>query len=169
MDEDVIDFSKVCINTRTPFKTQNVILRWRTAITVLICIVVLIVVSLMLKSVNGNYNQLNSAYETIKEDEIKDKNEYIQVNKELKEKKEQNNQMRDAVLEYEQAITNLNTLYQMAKQKKTELKTKNEIKKGKKDELKEKYSELTITTKEYQALRTQNDELKKEYYELGGK
>ena len=50
-----------------------------------------------------------------------------------------------------------------------ELKTKNEIKKGKKDELKEKYSELTITTKEYQALRTQNDELKKEYYELGGK
>ena len=169
MDEDVIDFSKVSINTRTPFKTQNVILRWRTAITVLICIVVLIVVSLMLKSVNGNYNQLNSAYETIKEDEIKDKKEYIQVNKELKEKKEQNNQMRDAVLEYEQAITNLNTLYQMAKQKKTELKTKNEIKKGKKDELKEKYSELTITTKEYQALRTQNDELKKEYYELGGK
>lgn len=169
MDEDVIDFSKVSINKRTPFKTQNVILRWRTMITVLICVFVLIVVSLMLKSANGNYNQLNLAYETINADEIKDKNEYIQVNKELKENKEQNKQMKESLLEYEQAITNLNALYQMVERERNELKTNNEMKTKKKEELKGKYSELTTTTKQYQALRTQNDELKKEYYELGGK
>ena len=89
MDKDIIDFNAINIKTKTiPFKTQNSILRWRTAVFVLISIFILIIFCLILKSTNTSYNKKHNLYEEISTNSTAIQSELDELNKEINEEKE---------------------------------------------------------------------------------
>ena len=170
MDKDIIDFNGINIKTKTiPFKTQNSILRWRTAVFVLISILILIIFCLILKSTNTSYNKKHNLYEEISTNSTAIQSELDELNKEINEEKEKYTEMNDQLVKYEQSRMNLKKLQQLLDERTGDKINKERIKAQKTEEDKKKLEEVTLITKEYQNLINENNKLKKEYFELGGK
>ena len=77
--------------------------------------------------------------------------------------------MNDQLVKYEQSRMNLKKLQQLLDERTGDKINKERIKAQKTEEDKKKLEEVTLITKEYQNLINENNKLKKEYFELGGK
>ena len=84
-------------------------------------------------------------------------------------KKKKNTEMNDQLVKYEQSRMNLKKLQQLLDERTGDKIHKERIKAQKTEEDKKKLEEVTLITKEYQNLINENNKLKKEYFELGGK
>ena len=55
MDQDIIDFSSVKINTKGPnFKVSNAIIRWKNFIFILVGLILVIILSIVYTGINSN-------------------------------------------------------------------------------------------------------------------
>ena len=129
MDKDIIDFNAVNIHSKTiPFKTQNSILRWKTAVFVLISILVLIIFCLILKSTSTSYNKKHSLYEEISTNSTNIQTELDELNKEINKEKARYTEINEQLVKYEQARMYLKKLLQLLDERTGEKINKEKIK-----------------------------------------
>lgn len=167
---DDIDFEKLKTEAKNKpnFKTRNAFFRWRTLLTCFICLAIMITFVLFLRHVvNKNTEIISQTKEVsvLNEENIKD---YKTLNKELEKEEEKNRSIQKDIDEYNHAkryhrdiqkqITFSNDKLTILKEKKQKLS----------NEVKNVYNRLNDETNNYQELEEKNQNLKKEYLNLGG-
>ena len=174
MDQDIIDFSSVKINTKGPnFKVSNAIIRWKNFIFILVGLILVIILSIVYTGINSNVKT--------KTLEIENFNiETIELQKELQEDasdalnaKKENERLKQEQQGYSEVVAQQkDTLNILKNSIDSNAKKRNEYTEHIKKLAEQKkvlMDEYTSQANQYNELVKTNHDLNAEYEKLGGK
>lgn len=167
---DDIDFEKMKVETKNKpnFKTRNAFFRWRTLLTCFICLAIMVTLGLLLRHVVYKNSEIISQTKESSDLFEEISKEYYTLNTELEKEKEKNKKIQKDINDYKHAKRyheDIQKQITISTDKLTQLKEK---KKQISDEVKKVYNILKEASKNYQELEEKNQNLKKEYFNLGG-
>lgn len=167
---DDIDFEKLKTETKNKpnFKTRNAFFRWRTLLTCFICLTIMTSLVLFLRhAVNKNLEIISHTKEVsvLYEENTKD---CYTLNTELGKEKEKNKNIQKDIAEYKHAKRYHEDIQKQIAISNDKLNQLKEKKQQISNEVKKVYNVLKEESNNYQELEEKNQNLKKEYLNLGG-
>ena len=168
MDQDIIDFSSVKINTKGPnFKVSNAIIRWKNFIFILVGLILVIILSIVYTGINSNVKTKaleieNFNIETIElQKELQeDASDALNAKKENERLKQEHQGYNEVVAQQKDTLTTLKTSIDSNAKKRTEY---TEHIKKLADQKKALMDEYTSQANQYNELVKTNHDLNAEY------
>ena len=174
MDQDIIAFSSVKINTKGPnFKVSNAIIRWKNFIFILVGLILVIILSIVYTGINSNVKTKTLEIENFNIETIElqkelqeDASDALNAKKENERLKQEHQGYNEVVAQQKDTLTTLKTSIDSNGKKRTEY---TEHIKKLADQKKVLMDEYTSQANQYNELVKTNHDLNAEYEKLGGK
>ena len=174
MDQDIIDFSSVKINSKGPnFKVSNAIIRWKNFIFILVGLILVIILSIVYTGINSNVKtkvleieNFNIETTELQKELQTDASDALNAKKDNEKLKQEQQGYNEVVAERKDKLTKVKALTESNTKKRGEY---TEHIKKLADQKKIAMDEYSIQANKYNDLVNKNHELKTEYEKLGGK